>query len=118
MELKTFSFPLSLLAVIRACADVAGAETLRTNNFEIKITRHCGEGSVSCDRVTYVGKELGTNRSITLTGRTMNRERSYTFIGYKFCNGKYTYLVTADNYLQVYQGDQLIIREQGTLIED
>ena len=120
LNFKNFiiSFGLLSIAGVLTYSGIADAETLRTKNFEIKITRHCEEGNVSCDRVTYVGKELGTNRSITLNGKTMNREQSYTFLGYKFRNGKYTYLVTSDNFLQVYKGDHLIIKEQGTLVNE
>ena len=106
------------VAVIIACTDLAGAETLVTKNFQIKITRHCEEGNVTCDRVTYVGKSLKTDKSIFLTGKTLNNSRSYTFLGYEFRNEPYRYLVTSNNILLVYKGERLILREQGGLVDN
>jgi hypothetical protein len=111
-----FYFILFPLVELVAYATVAGAETLRTKSFEIKITRHCEEGNVSCNRVTYIGKDLKTGKSIRLTGKTVNNSKSYTFLGYEFRNGKYRYFVTASNSLQVYKGRQLILEEQAISI--
>jgi hypothetical protein len=112
-----FYFILFPLAEIVALATVAGAETLKTKSFEIKITRLCEEGNVICNRVTYIGKNLKTGKSIRLTGKTVNNSKSYTFLGYEFRNGKYRYFVTTTNLLQVYKGRQLILEEQGTSID-
>jgi hypothetical protein len=106
------------IAGIIASANIAGAETLVTKNFQIKITQHCEEGNVTCDRVTYVGKSLKTGKSILLTGKTLNNSRSYTFQGYEFRNGLYRYVVTNENILLVDRGDRLILREQGTLVDN
>ncbi len=106
------------IAGIIASTDLAGAETLVTKNFQIKITQHCEEGNVSCDRVTYVGKSLKTGKSIFLTGKTLNNSRSYTLLGYEFRNGPYRYLITSDNTLLVYKRDRLILREQGALVDN
>jgi hypothetical protein len=103
---------------IIACASMASAETIRTASFEIKITRQCAEGNVSCDRVTYVGKDLNTGKSIRLKGKTVNSGNSYRFLGYEFRNGKYLYSVSNNNLLQVYKGKKLILKEQGTSIND
>jgi hypothetical protein len=100
-----------------ACASSAGAENLVTKSFKVKIIRHCEQGNVTCDRVTYIGKSLKTGKSISLTGKTLNNSRSYTFLGYEFRNGPYRYLVTNDNILLVYKSDRLILREQGTLVD-
>ena len=108
---------LSITGTI-ACASMASAETIRTPSFEIKITRQCVEGNVSCDRVTYVGKDLNTGKSIRLKGKTVNSGKSYRFLGYEFRNGKYLYSITANNVLRVYQGKKLVLQEQGTAIND
>lgn len=100
-----------------AC-DIAGAETLITKNFQIKIARHCEEGNMTCDRVTYIGKSLKTSKSIFLTGKTLNNSRSYTFLGYEFRNGLYRYIITNENILLVYRGDRLILREQSALVDN
>lgn len=105
-----------LLAIeILSFSSVAGAETLRTKSFQIEITRHCSEGNVSCGRVTYVGKDLRTGKSIHLNGKTVNSSNSYRFLGYEFRNGRYLYSISNDNLLQVYKGNKLILEEQGTL---
>ena len=101
-----------------ACASSAGAETIATKSFQVKIIRHCEEGNVSCDRVTYIGKSLKTGKSITLTGKTVNASNSYTFLGYEFRNGIYVYSITRNNVLLVYKGDRLILREQGVLVDN
>jgi hypothetical protein len=108
---------ISVIATI-GITSAASAETIRTKNFEIKIVRHCEEGNVSCDRVTYIGRDVNTGKSIRLNGRTMNADHSYTFLGYVFQNGEYTYEITRNNLLLVSRGDRVIIREQGTSIDD
>jgi hypothetical protein len=106
------------IATIIAHANSVSAETIETANFQIKITRYCEEGNVSCDRVTYVGKNSTTGKSIRLNGKTLNNSHSYRFLGYEFRNGKYTYYIDNNNLLQVYHGKKLILQEQGTAIED
>ena len=115
--------PKSILTIVIstigiACAGVANAETIRTPSFEIKIIRQCVEGNVSCDRVTYIGKDLNTGKSMRLKGKTVNSGNSYRFLGYEFRNGKYLYSITTKNVLRVYQGKKLILQEQGTAIND
>lgn len=113
-----FSLILLPLAEAIAFTNSAGAETLRTEHFQIKINRRCAEGNVSCDRVTYVGRDLRTGKSIRLNGRTVNSARSYSFKGYEFQNGDYRYFVGSDNALLIYKGGRLILSEQGTSIGD
>lgn len=50
----------------------AWAETLKTKSFNVKITRNCAEGNVTCNNVTYVGRNVKTGRSIRLTGKTLS----------------------------------------------
>ena len=95
------------------------AETLKTRNFNVTITRNCQEGSITCSDVTYVGRELTTGNSIRLKGKTMHRMCAdrvtpCQFIGYEFRNRNYRYVVTADGTLQVYQGTKLLLIEKGT----
>ncbi|WP_310482788.1 hypothetical protein [Chamaesiphon sp. VAR_48_metabat_403] len=106
---------LPIFTIIAHASNVS-AETIETANFQIKITRHCEEGNVSCGRVTYVGKNSTTGKSIRLNGKTINSSYSYRFLGYEFRNGKYTYYIDNNNLLQVYRGRELILQEQGTAI--
>jgi hypothetical protein len=118
LNLNKISFVLVAAIATVAITSAASAETVRTKNFEIKIIRHCEEGNVSCDRVTYIGRDLNTGKSIRLNGRTMNANHSHTFLGYVFQNGAYTYEITRNNLLLVSRGDRIILREQGNAIDD
>jgi hypothetical protein len=117
---KTFiSFVLLPIASVSLFAGIANAETLKTKNFSIKITVNCPEGNVTCNDVTYFGKDLKTGKSIRLTGKTIHSVGAdgvtpSRFLGYEFRNNSYVYRVTADNQLLVYKGKKLILQEQGT----
>jgi uncharacterized lipoprotein YajG len=113
-----------LLPVISATlfAGLANAETIKTKNFSVKITRNCAEGNVTCNKVSYVGKDLRSGKSIRLTGKTIHTRGADgrtpgNFLGYEFRNNQYLYRVTADNKLQVFKSGKLILQEQGTLVD-
>jgi hypothetical protein len=106
------------IAIVTAVTTSVSAVTIKTKSFRVEITRHCEEGNVSCDRVTYVGRDLTTGKSIRLNGKTLNSSKSYRFLGYEFRNSKYIYYINDDSLLQVYRGKQLILQERGTAIED
>jgi hypothetical protein len=118
VDKSLLSFILLPIAIVIAGTSNVSAETIKTDNFKIEIVRHCEEGNVSCDRVTYVGENLTTGKSIRLNGKTLNSGKSYRFLGYEFRNGKYRYYISDNNLLQVYLGKKLILQEQGTAIED
>ena len=99
------------------------AETLKTQHFNVTITRNCREGNVTCSDVTYVGRELTTGNSIRLKGKTMqqmcaDRVTPCRFIGYEFRNRNYRYVVTANGTLQVYRDAKLLLSEEGTWDEE
>jgi hypothetical protein len=107
--------PLSILLL----AEGVLAETLKTKSFNVTITRNCLEESVTCNNVTYVGRDLITGKSIRLKGRTMHRlcadrVTPCRFLGYEFRNRNYRYLVTTEGTLQVYQGTKILVNEEGT----
>jgi len=96
------------------------AETLKTKSFNIKITRNCPEGSVTCNHVRYYGRNLKTGASVRLTGKTIHTPCAdgvtpCRFLGYEFRNQQYLYRVTEGGRLQVYQGKKLILQEQGVI---
>ncbi|MEH2295952.1 hypothetical protein [Nostoc sp.] len=108
------------IVILSLWSGVTLAETLKTKSFNIKITRNCSEGSVTCDHVTYYGRNLKTGSSIRLTGKTIHRTCAdgvtpCRFLGYEFRNQQYLYRVTEDGRLQVYQGGKLILEEQGVM---
>lgn len=92
---------------------------LLTRTFKISITRHCQEGSVTCNNVSYLGQNLRTGESIRLSGRTRHTlcadgVTPCRFLGYEFRNRDYRYLVTEEGTLQVFKGDRLLQLERGT----
>ena len=120
LNYKKYAALLALLPVVTLWTQTANAETLKTKNFNITITRNCPEGYVTCKNVTYYGKDLRTGKSIRLTGKTIHTTGAdgvtpSRFLGYEFRNGEYLYRVTTDNTLQVYQGKKLILQEKGAL---
>lgn len=120
LNYKKYAALLALLPVVTLWTQAANAETLKTKNFNVTITRNCPEGYVTCNNVTYYGKDLKTGKSIRLTGKTIHTTGAdgvtpSRFLGYEFRNREYLYRVTASNTLQVYQGKKLILEEKGTL---
>jgi hypothetical protein len=101
------------------CTKTALAETLKTKNFTVHITRNCPEGEVVCNNVSYVGTRLRTGDSIKLTGRTLYRMCSdkvtpCQFLGYEFRNGDYRYIVTENGTLKIYKQSKLLKQESGS----
>ncbi|NMG11365.1 hypothetical protein [Brasilonema sp. UFV-L1] len=119
LNFKKYTALLALLPIfLTIWTQAAHAESLKTKNFQVTITRNCAEGNVTCDNVTYVGKNLKTGQSIRLNGKTIhatgaNGVTPGRFLGYQFRNNEYLYRVTAEGILQVYQGRRLILEEQG-----
>jgi hypothetical protein len=118
-----FSAKQCLITVSLAASFVIGigtgaiAESFNTKNFSVKITRNCPEGYVTCDNVTYQGRELRSGKSIRLKGRTQHTickdgVTPCMFLGYTFRNGNYLYRVTNMNVLEVYKSGKLILSEQ------
>jgi len=120
MNIKKSILTLCLVLIATlSLTDVASAETLRTRNFSVTITRNCPEGYVICNNVEYFGKNLNTGDSIRLNGKTIHATCAdgitpCRFLGYEFRNRNYLYQVTADGTLLVYQGEKVILREKGT----
>ncbi len=114
---KIFAIVLLPLATLLLASGVL-AQTLKTRNFRVIITRNCLEGSVVCNDVTYNGTDLNTGTSIRLKGKTLHttcadRVTPCRFVGYEFRNRNYRYLVTEGGWLQVYQGKKLLLQERG-----
>jgi hypothetical protein len=94
------------------------AETLITKQFRIDIQRNCEEGNVTCDQVSYRGKDLKTGKSIQLSGKTIHTKCAdgvtpCRFLGYEFRNRGYRYIVTDGGQLRIYQGQKLILSQSG-----
>jgi hypothetical protein len=107
----------SAIAGVGSLSSPAHAE-IRTKNFSINIQVNCEEGNVTCNNVTYIGRNLRTGKTIRLKGKTIH---SYAadgitpgqFQGYEFRNKEYKYFVTADNKLLIFQNGKRIAIEQG-----
>ena len=108
-----------LLFICLFWSNTGFAETLKTKNFIVHITRNCPEGEVLCNNVSYTGTRLKTGASIKLSGRTVYRlcadgVTPCQFLGYEFLNGDYRYLVTEGGTLKVYKQKKLLLEENGS----
>lgn len=97
---------------------VSGGQVLITPGFRIVITRHCAEGMVICDQVSYRGEDRQTGASITLIGSTLyhfcaDGMTPCQFLGYVFYNGSTVYEVSDLGLLRVVQGTRILLEEQG-----
>jgi hypothetical protein len=115
-------FWLSIL-FIGTMATPGWAESLKTKNHRVIITRNCPEGSVTCNNVSYYGLNFRTGTSIRLKGKTLHRlcadgVTPCQFLGYEFFNGNTRYVVGTDGSLRVTQGKRLILQEIGTWVPD
>jgi len=96
-----------------------GAEKLLTKNYEIEITRHCDEGYVTCDNVSYVGINKKTGDAITLKGKTNHSVCAdgvtpCKFQGYTFTNGNVEYKIYSRGILEVIRnGSEILLSEEG-----
>ncbi|SDL30913.1 hypothetical protein SAMN05661010_01410 [Modicisalibacter muralis] len=97
----------------------AVAATLVTPHYTVTIERHCAEGNVTCDDVTYTGKSRISGNAITLRGATWHTlcadgVTPCRFLGYRFKNGNVTYVVTQDGKLEVVRNEtEVLISEEG-----
>ncbi len=94
-------------------------DQLTTKNYVITITRHCQEGEVTCDKVTYHGISKKTQHALTLSGHTLHTlcadgVTPCQFLGYEFKTGKTTYFVLETGLLRVVKDDnKVLVEEQG-----
>lgn len=114
MALKSWLFLLGALAFSASLR----ADTLTTASFKISIERHCEEGDVSCDRVSYLGESRKSGAKLALRGKTVHTRCAdgmtpCRFLGYQFKSGRTTYLVLEEGRLQVRRGDKLLVDEAG-----
>ena len=96
----------------------AGGHELLTPRFRVVVERHCPEGSVVCDQVSYRGEERQTGAAINLTGSTVHStcadgQSPCRFLGYRFVNGSVVYVVSDDGRLTVTQAGKVVLEEQG-----
>lgn len=117
----TKAAPLALiLAATATCLPAhAQAQRLRTQNFQVTVTRNCANDGPICDDVSYVGTNLNSGDMVRLNGTTVHTICAdgitpCRFVGYQFRNGQYRYLVTHEGTLEVYRGRELLLQEQGT----
>lgn len=97
----------------------AFGDMLTTEHYIVEIERHCQEGSVTCDKVSYVGVSKTSGNRIELKGKTLHSlcadgVTPCRFQGYQFKNGNTTYKVFESGLLQVIQNNEtVLVEEQG-----
>jgi hypothetical protein len=122
-KVKKFSVTATLtVTILTMIAGSVFARELITKNYRITITNNCPTGYVYCDNVSYEGISK-TGESIRLTGTTdhswyvdpeTGARTPSQFRGYRFRNGEYTYVIHFTGILTIYQGDTVILEEEGT----
>ena len=108
--------PLLAIALISAISSPAA--TLTTPSYKITVDVRCPEGSVTCDKVRYVGVSRKSGKSVTLTGRTVHATGADGIIpshfrGYEFKSGRTTYFVGEDGELRVTRDSKILVQETG-----
>ena len=111
-------FFLLCLALSAAQAQGGRESTLETPHYSVSVTVHCAEGNVSCDQVTYRGTSKRSGNVLTLNGATWHTSCAdgspCRFLGYRFENGEYRYLVHQSGLLEVLRGESdVLVSESG-----
>jgi hypothetical protein len=109
-----------LLVALVACAACAGAVAceLETRTYRVELTEHCREGTIPCQRVTYVGTSKLDGTSIRLQGEAVvlacaDGATPWRHIGYRFGNGPYVYFVGDEGSLIVTRHGKQILSQAG-----
>jgi len=108
---KMLSVPLMLLA------GQAWSGYYETNDYLIDVERHCPEGYVMCDNISYYSRHKTTGKRMWLSGETIYRKcgdgiTPCQFLGYRFKKGDITYLLLDSGSLQVLDGNNDTLFEQ------
>lgn len=112
MKIMLYGFSALFLCEIQS----ALASELITPSYKITVRSNCEEGNVTCDKISYVGVNRKTGKSITLTGKTRHTicadgVTPCQFLGYVFQNKNIQYLVNED-------GTLLVTRNKGDVLVD
>lgn len=107
----------SLQTLLDRLLDSAG-DVLLTPGFRVVVNRRCPEGTVECDRVSYLGVDRQSGASLRLMGKTLHRVCAdgvtpCRFLGYEFRHGDYRYMVWEDGGLEVSRSGTILLTEQG-----
>jgi len=62
---------LALMLIAPFGGNARAAEILVTPTYRITVSERCEEGVVGCDKVSYVGVNIKTGKSITLNGKSV-----------------------------------------------
>ncbi|MBN8888124.1 MAG: hypothetical protein J0I77_20595 [Rudaea sp.] len=91
-----------------------------TKSFDIRITEHCEEEVIGCDRVEYFGVNRKTGKSIRLRGKQLHSicadgVTPCHFQGYVFRNSDVTYsiILQGESWLAIRKGGRLLLHESG-----
>ena len=112
----------SLMVAVGVCATGVNAEpqatkTLETKSYVVSVEQHCGEGSVTCERVRLLIKDKSKNLTFERWGTTVpphcKKEGPCSLIGYEYARGKRQYYVSRNGYLSVVDGKIEVLQEKG-----
>jgi hypothetical protein len=107
-----------LLTIDAQDSEHSGGDVMLTPGFRVVVQRHCPEGTLMCDQVSYLGTDRQAGSSISLVGSTVYRFCAdgitpCQFIGYIFQNGSTTYEVSDSGTLRVIQAGKILLEQQG-----
>jgi len=110
---------LALMLIAPFGGNARAAEILVTPTYRITVSERCEEGVVGCDKVSYVGVNIKTGKSITLNGKSVmvmcaDGVTPCHLAYYEFKNGGVRYSVFPDGRLTVEKGGKVIVSESGT----
>ena len=125
--MKSYNYFFILFITLTINTSFALADTsliLTTKTYKITLIRHCEEGDLDCENVSYTGINLKTGKVIHLKGHEVVHycpddwgdgpgKTVCNPWGYKFVNGIYTYYVDNIGILRVSRGDKIILEEKG-----
>ncbi|MBS9435373.1 hypothetical protein [Photorhabdus hainanensis] len=117
MVKKMFSILIGIISISHSYTSFASyTSSLETKKFIITIHVLCPEGEVTCDNVMYAGVRKKDNATLTLKGKTLNKNcqtGTCNLYGYEFMNRGTTYTIYLDGILEITQGNKLLLSEVG-----
>lgn len=82
-----------------------------TDKFSVSVTNRCGDFNIPCDDMFYLGVRKSSNDVITLTGKTIQDDKTSAVTGAYFRHGDVTYQVT-------YATPRLLVTQNGKVLVD
>jgi len=114
----------ALMFIAASIPGVAGAGTLTTPGYIVKVTSACVARDEACGDWNYEGSSRKSGKSIKLRGTDVFHmcpgdqgdgpgRTPCHHLGYEFLNGSVRYFVGDDGTLEVKSGEKVLVNQQG-----